>query len=103
AAGPHWHRTFAPPQQCDGRCRGHRSSSGRIGSRATYLRRLSAADRQRRSDSDRSDARQTRSDPMIPRHLVIAVVVLLMIVLGMAVYAWQMRGRAAAVPVATSD
>ena len=40
---------------------------------------------------------------MIPRHLVIAVAVLLMIVLGMAVYAWQMRGRAAAVPVATSD
>jgi hypothetical protein len=39
---------------------------------------------------------------MIPRHLVIAVAVLLMIVLGMAVYVWQMRGRAA-VPVATSD
>ncbi len=39
---------------------------------------------------------------MIPRHLVIAVAVLLMIVLGMAVYAWQMRGRAA-VPVAASD
>jgi hypothetical protein len=40
---------------------------------------------------------------MIPRHLVIAVAALLMIVLGMAVYVWQMRGRAAAVPVVTSD
>src|SRR6266851_4357341 len=101
--GPHCHCSFAPPQQCNGRGRGHRSSSGRIGSRATCLSRLSAADCQRGSDSGRSHARQTRSDPMIPRHLVIAVAVLLMIVLGMAVYVWQMRGRAAAVPVATSD
>jgi hypothetical protein len=40
---------------------------------------------------------------MIPRHLVIAFAVLLLIVLGMSIYVWQMRGHAAAVPVASND
>ncbi|HTC57161.1 MAG TPA: GerMN domain-containing protein [Candidatus Sulfotelmatobacter sp.] len=40
---------------------------------------------------------------MIPRHLFIAVSVLLLAVLGMSVYAWRMRGRAAAGPVASVD
>ena len=40
---------------------------------------------------------------MIPRHLVIAISVLLLIVLGMSIYVWQMRGRAAAIPVASTD
>src|SRR5271155_5161078 len=39
---------------------------------------------------------------MIPRHLFIAVAVLLLAVLGMSLYAWHMRGRAAA-PVISSD
>ena len=40
---------------------------------------------------------------MIPRHLFIAVSVLLLAVLGMSVYAGRMRGRAAAGPVASVD
>jgi hypothetical protein len=40
---------------------------------------------------------------MIPRHFYIAVSVLLAAVLGMSVYAWHMRGRAAASPTATAD
>jgi hypothetical protein len=40
---------------------------------------------------------------MIPRHLFIAVSVLLLAVLGMSLYAWRMRGRAAAGPVASID
>jgi hypothetical protein len=40
---------------------------------------------------------------MIPRHFFIAVSVLLLAVLGMSLYAWHMRGRAAATPVASSD
>jgi hypothetical protein len=40
---------------------------------------------------------------MIPRHLYIAVSVLLLAVLGMSLYAWRMRGRAAAGPVASID
>jgi len=40
---------------------------------------------------------------MIPRHLFIAVSVLLLAVLGMSLYAWHMRGRAAAGPVASID
>ncbi len=39
----------------------------------------------------------------IPRHLFIAVSVLLFAVLGMSLYAWHMRGRAAATPIASSD
>jgi Sporulation and spore germination len=39
----------------------------------------------------------------IPRHLFIAVSVLLFAVLGMSLYAWRMRGRAAANPIASSD
>jgi hypothetical protein len=38
---------------------------------------------------------------VIPRHLYIAVVVLLAAALGMSVFAWHMRGRAAAVPADT--
>jgi hypothetical protein len=40
---------------------------------------------------------------MIPRHLFIAVSVLLLAVLGMSLYGWRMRGRAAAGPVTSSD
>ncbi len=40
---------------------------------------------------------------MIPRHLFIGVAVLLLAVLGMSLYAWHMRGRAAAGPVAAVD
>jgi hypothetical protein len=40
---------------------------------------------------------------MIPRHLFIAVSVLLLGVLGMSLYGWRMRGRAAAGPVTSSD
>jgi len=40
---------------------------------------------------------------MIPRHFLIAVSVLLFAVLGMSLYAWHMRGGAAAGPVASSD
>ena len=40
---------------------------------------------------------------MIPRHLFIGVAVLVLAVLGMSLYAWHMRGRAAAAPVVTGD
>ena len=40
---------------------------------------------------------------MIPRHLFIGVAVLLLAVLGMSLYAWHMRGSAAAGPVSASD
>src|SRR6204780_1662290 len=40
---------------------------------------------------------------MIPRYFYIAVSVLLLAVLSMSVYAWRMRGRAAASPVASVD
>ena len=40
---------------------------------------------------------------MIPRHFYIAVSVLLAAVLVMTIYAWHMRGRAAATPVASND
>ena len=40
---------------------------------------------------------------MIPRHLFIGIAVLLAAVLGMSIYAWHMRGRAAAGPVASGD
>jgi hypothetical protein len=40
---------------------------------------------------------------MIPRHFFIAVSVLLLAVLGMGIYAWHMRGRAAATPIASLD
>jgi hypothetical protein len=43
------------------------------------------------------------SGTRIPRHLFIAVSVLLFAVLGMSLYAWHMRGRAAANPIASSD
>ena len=48
-------------------------------------------------------ARITIPSNMIPRYLVIAVFVLLTAALGMSFYAWHMRGRAAAVPVAATD
>jgi hypothetical protein len=40
---------------------------------------------------------------MIPRHFYIAVTVLLLAVLGMSLYAWRMRGRAAASPITSLD
>ncbi len=40
---------------------------------------------------------------MIPRHFFIALSVLLAAVLAMSVYAWRMRGRAAATPVIPVD
>jgi hypothetical protein len=40
---------------------------------------------------------------MIPRHFYIAVSVLLLAVLGMSLYAWHIRGRAASGPVASLD
>lgn len=40
---------------------------------------------------------------MVPRHFFIALSVLLCAVLGMSIYAWHMRGRAAATPVASVD
>jgi hypothetical protein len=40
---------------------------------------------------------------MIPRHLYFGISVLLLAVLGMGVYAWHMRGRAAAGAVASLD
>jgi hypothetical protein len=40
---------------------------------------------------------------MVPRHFFIALSVLLAAVLGMGIYAWHMRGRAAATPVASVD
>ena len=40
---------------------------------------------------------------MIPRHFFIALSILLAAVLGMSIYAWHMRGRAAATPVASVD
>jgi len=40
---------------------------------------------------------------MIPRPLAIAVSVLLAATLGMSLYAWRMRGRAAAAPLAAID
>jgi hypothetical protein len=40
---------------------------------------------------------------MIPRHLYITLSVLLIAVLGMGIYAWHMRGRAAATPVVSTD
>ncbi len=42
-------------------------------------------------------------ETLIPRSFYIAVAVLLLAVLGMSLYAWRMRGRAAASPVASSD
>lgn len=40
---------------------------------------------------------------MVPRHLFIALSVLLAAVLGMSIYAWRMRGRAAATPAPSVD
>lgn len=40
---------------------------------------------------------------MIPRHLLIALAVLLVAVLGMSLYAWNMRKTVAATPAATVD
>jgi len=40
---------------------------------------------------------------MIPRQLYIGVAVLMAAVLGMSLYAWHMRGRAAGVPTAIGD
>lgn len=40
---------------------------------------------------------------MIPRQLYIGVAVLLIAVLGMSIYVWHMRGRAASGPAASSD
>jgi Sporulation and spore germination len=40
---------------------------------------------------------------MIPRHFYIAASVMLAVALAMSVYAWHMRGRAAATPAASAD
>lgn len=40
---------------------------------------------------------------MIPRHFYIGVSVMLAAVLGMSLYAWHMRGRAAATTIASTD
>jgi len=40
---------------------------------------------------------------VIPRHFFIALSILLAAVLAMSIYAWRMRGRAAATPVASVD
>jgi len=40
---------------------------------------------------------------MIPRHFYIALSILLAAVLAMSIYAWHMRGRAAATPEASTD
>lgn len=40
---------------------------------------------------------------MIPRHLFIAIGVLLVAVLGMSMYAWHMRGRVATIPGPSAD
>ncbi|MGB2604694.1 MAG: GerMN domain-containing protein [Candidatus Sulfotelmatobacter sp.] len=40
---------------------------------------------------------------MIPRHFYIALSILLAAVLGMTIYGWHMRGRAAATPAASVD
>src|SRR5580700_11725582 len=40
---------------------------------------------------------------MIPRHLFIAISVLVLAVLGMSLYAWRMRGRAAVGPAVSID
>ena len=40
---------------------------------------------------------------MIPRHLVIAMTVLLVAALGLSIYAWHMRKTAATTPVASTD
>ena len=40
---------------------------------------------------------------MIPRHLLIAVAVLLVAALGMSIYAWNMRKTVAATPAASAD
>ncbi len=40
---------------------------------------------------------------MIPRHLYIAISILLVAAIGMSVYVWRMRGRAAATPVVPAE
>jgi hypothetical protein len=40
---------------------------------------------------------------MIPRHLVIAMTILLAAALGLGIYAWNMRKRVTATPVVTTD
>jgi hypothetical protein len=40
---------------------------------------------------------------VIPRHFAIALALLLAAVLAMSIYAWHMRGRAAATPVVSTD
>ena len=40
---------------------------------------------------------------MIPRHLVIAMAVLLVAVLGLSMYAWHMRSTVASVPAPSTD
>ena len=40
---------------------------------------------------------------MIPRHFYIALSILLAAVMGMSLYAWRMRGRAASTPIVSND
>jgi Sporulation and spore germination len=53
-------------------------------------------------DLQKNDLRNN-SNPLIPRHLVIGIAVLFVAVLATSVYVWRMRGRAAAIPVASTD
>jgi hypothetical protein len=51
----------------------------------------------------RNEGENNEAHRMIPRHLVIAMSVLLAAALGLSVYAWHMRKTVAAAPVASSD
>jgi hypothetical protein len=51
----------------------------------------------------RSEIYPNEGKPMIPRHLIIAVAILLVAALGMSLYAWHMRKTVAATPVAAQD
>jgi sporulation and spore germination protein len=51
----------------------------------------------------RNESEYNEAHRMIPRHLVIAMSVLLAAALGLSVYAWHMRKTVAAAPVASSD
>ncbi len=57
----------------------------------------------RRCQRDCRRPRQVGDAAMIPRHLMIGVGVLLVAVLGMAIYAGRMRGRVAQVASAAAD
>jgi Sporulation and spore germination len=55
------------------------------------------------SISARNSERPLDHTKMIPRHFYIAASVMLAAALGMSLYAWRMRGRAAAAPATSAD